>query len=193
MRKNESGFGIVEIIVIIVVVVALAGLGWYILQGNRVTTTPSQTTTAPQETPAKQTLAIAEWNIGAKNNTDYTLQYKVSADQRYAYFTAAQLTAATGSGACGIDVVNGAQMSGAGRIARYLNGDKVGEYPHLTVQELAASFAADPTLKDRYTQVGPYYYFYFSPQAACSDKELDMQEKVNIAVSQLMPTLDSVN
>ncbi len=193
MRKYESGFGVVGILISIVVVAGLVAGGWYVWQRNQAAP-PAPQTIAPQEaTPAKQTLVIAEWNIGAKNNSDYTLVYKISADRRYAYFTANELTTATGSVTCGIDVVNGAQMSGGGRIARYLTGEKTGEYPTLTAQELVARFAADPVLKDNYTQVGPYHYFYFGPQGPCSGKELDMQQKVNTVVNALIPTLDSVN
>lgn len=199
-KNRESGFGLIEAIIVIVIVAAIGVGGWYVWQKNQERSSPTaqQTTTTSNETASsiaadKQTFAIAEWNIDAKNKSAYELRYKMSSDKRYAYFTATALTAATSSDACGIEMINGVQMSGGGRIARYTADEKTAEYPDMTAQALAAYYDKDTTLKDKYTKVGAYYYFYITPQGACSDKSLDLQEKVNVAVNGLMSTFSAKN
>jgi len=198
-NKKQAGFGVVEVIIVVVIVAAIAVGGWYVWQKNQEATAPatqqatgtSETSDASQ-TPDSDTLTIAEWNIDAKNTSSYTLQYKVTSDKRYAYFTATELTAATGSEACGIGVVNGEQMGGA-RIARFTADEKLPEPADMTAKELAASYDKDPTLKDFYKQLGVYYYFYNPPQGICSEKEVDLQEKVFAAVKALVPTFTAKN
>lgn len=200
-NKNELGFGLVEVIIALVVLALISVGGWFIWQQNQEKEKPAsseQTTSASDESvsPApvdKQTFTIAEWGIDAKNTSAYELKYKLSDNKRYAYFTATELTAATSSDACGIEIIDNVQMSGAGRIARYTANEKTAEYPDMTAQALAASYDNDATLKHLYIKVGAYYYFYVPPQGACSNKSLDLQEKVNEATNGILSTFSVKN
>src|SRR5688500_13295388 len=98
MRKRESGFGVVEIILVVVVVWVLGVMAWLVWQRSQTPSTTTQTTTTPTETTsdlpatvAPQTFRITEWNVTAKNTSTYSLQYKSTSDNRYADFTAKEL------------------------------------------------------------------------------------------------------
>lgn len=189
MRKRESGFGVVEIILVVVVVGLLGVMGWLVWQRSQTPSTTTQTTTTPAETatdsPAivdPQTFRITEWNVTAKNTSTYALQYKITSDNRYADFTAKELIDATG--ACPVE------NAPSGRIARYA-ANEVATGPgmtQMTATERAQQYESDPELKDRYKKVGDYYYFFIAPQGACSEKEIPLQDNVTMAVHDLLRT-----
>jgi hypothetical protein len=85
-RKNESGFGAVEIIVVVAIVILIIAVGW-LIKDNSKTKTPTTTTSTtksvtsepPQSNPALvlQRQEYVDNYIGASNK-DYTAAYYTS-------------------------------------------------------------------------------------------------------------------
>jgi hypothetical protein len=164
-------------------------MGWLVWQRSQTPSTttqnvtPVETATDSPATVDPQAFRLTEWGVTAKNTSAYTLQYKITSDNRYADFTAKELIDATG--ACPVE------NAPSGRIARYAANETVtdpGAASTMTATERAAAYEANAELKDHYKKVGDYYYFFIPPQAACSEQETQMQENVTAAVHDLLKT-----
>lgn len=73
MKKNEKGFGAVEILIVLVIVGLIGGTGWYVLRGKNKITKPSETSnTHKTESQASQTKKSVENNT-ASNKIDTSI------------------------------------------------------------------------------------------------------------------------
>jgi type II secretory pathway pseudopilin PulG len=173
-ENNQSGFGIVELLVVVVAVVVLCGAGWFVYQHNRTKATsadasdtqPTQTTSkqssttskSPAQVSATTVVQIPELGIQITvPNSIQDLTYKVGTatlhdgrSETYAEFSTASLAAA--------DANCGTNFGPLGSLAKIS-----GQYP-TTFDD------SDPPIE--YGQFVKQFSTYFIsasyPQAACS-------------------------
>jgi prepilin-type N-terminal cleavage/methylation domain-containing protein len=208
-KRNQSGYSIIEVLIVVLVVAALAGSGIVFYQRHNPisaknsaatitiqTTTPSKstTTTHPAQTTS-QYFTITEWGIKAKPDDTFTLRYKIwPSAPNIADFTSDQLTSASSNPGCGIGLTPGDTTDttgnhGGGVIMRLLPTDVV----HDLVGDNSSSgtaeqFASNPqyaAFKSDIVKAGSYYYVYYHEQGPCADTGF-VQENTESAVKNLL-------
>ena len=82
LKQNESGFSVVEVVLVLVIVVLLGVVGWFVYK-NQKKTTPSTTTTVntTASTPAKTTTTpVVDPYAGWKSYSRYGVTFKYPSD-----------------------------------------------------------------------------------------------------------------
>jgi len=193
LASNQSGFNIVEAIVVVAVVGVIGAAGWFAVlhnkakptnaaagTGNHATTQQSNTTPTPPPSTTNY-LVIKEWNVRVPYSGSLKLTYTMSSDDRTAYFSSDQLTALSSD--C---------IGEGGRVVRYASTDKVSEGPAdantPTAQQAFAN--ADPST---HGHVADYYYVFGHAQSGCGDVSTTaaLQAQTNDAVQALVPKLQA--
>ena len=70
--KNQSGFGVIEIIIVVIIIAVIGLLGWYVMSAQRKAAAPSavDTTNNSQTSGATKYLTIKEWGVKFSLTTD---------------------------------------------------------------------------------------------------------------------------
>lgn len=192
-KRNQSGFGVVEVLIIVLVIAALAGTIYAAYQRlkhtgakNSAATSQHQATTQPAQT-ATQYFTIKEWGVRAPYSGNLKLSYTLSSTSSgggSAVFSSDQLTAL--SNAC---------IGGGGAITRWAPYDQVSEGPPDANTPTAANFFAgkDPSTFP-YAHIGNYYYMFVHVQGGCSDLNTTgaLQSQTNNAVKALVVNLQAI-
>lgn len=191
MKKLQSGFTVVEGLLILVIVGLLGGTGWYVWSSNKqvnknldsATNTSQSSPTAKKASPvSQQDFVIKEWGVHAKILTPLTLEYRMTDGNIAADFSSKELDASADS------CVDGGY--GGFIVREKANEDHHAGDDGAPTGQTAAEYAK--TLKPGdYGHVGDYYFFYTAPQGACSaDKHSqDLQGQTHDAVLGLLPKL----
>src|SRR6266536_1895610 len=152
-REHQSGFSIVEAVVIVAAIGIICAAGWFVYQHNRPKatnaasntnqTTNSQTTTTPTQTTTYFT--ITEWGVRAPYSGSLKLSYKMSSDKRTATFSSDQLTALSSD--C---------VGYGGALVRWAKDDLVSEGTPTANTPTAASYFAGKG-QSTYAHIADYY------------------------------------
>lgn len=197
MKKiTNSGFAVIELFLVLILLAILGFTGLYVVHARNnsnktldaakstantsTATTPKKTATATSTTAptSKQKyLTITEWGVKIPYGTDYTFSYSLTG--AYAGVTTDQLLAA--------DTNCSAAQAALGLIQRATANDAVEEDGTTAAQAAAAGVAN--------AHIGQYYYFYSSPQSACSDNSSTrtMQTAGQTELKALVPLTESAN
>lgn len=198
MRINQKGLAVIEGILILAIVGIIAGAGYFVYQAQNKAkdTLDKASQTSQSAIPKKKTastttpksLELKEWKVKGSYDSKVSLTYELTAEgdsslPSYIYFSSHEL-----------DAVGPMCVGGhyGGAIDRYKSndhfmlGDSSSEDSGKTAAEYAATLDAGS-----YGHVGDYYYFYQSPQAACSDSPgaQDTQGDTQKAVKQFISSL----
>lgn len=74
LSKSELGFGTVEIILVIIILALIGVVGWFVYKNQNKTTTSSNTTTGPVNTPTTVD-PYADWTAYSSSDGQYSLKY----------------------------------------------------------------------------------------------------------------------
>ncbi len=192
LHTNQSGFTLIETILVLVIVVAIAGVGLFVWHSKQVadkTLAPTHSTnptfknnakgksaetgtnaakpSTPASTPTSY-FAITQWHIRAPYSGSLTLEYQQnSSNPDEMMVSSAQLNAGGPSTCTTAD-------GGAGYIGRYAPTDEVA--PGETAQQYVnQNFAAANSQPPAYAKIGNYYYIYSDASNDCSDTALQTQ------------------
>ncbi len=191
--RNESGFSVIELLLVIIIVILLGFIGWYIYHtDHRATSNNTATTSKTASTTSKKSVSyftISQWGVRAPYSGDLTLEYTISNSngQTYASLSSAQLDAS--DPAC--------QSAGnyGGVIERYASSDMVqnadGSNSGLTPSQY---FSQNDISNSEYSHVGNYYYWYIHSQAACGSSQTsqNIQTETDSAFEVLVHDLSAV-
>jgi prepilin-type N-terminal cleavage/methylation domain-containing protein len=184
LNQNNKGFGVVELLMAVVIVALVATVGYMAYKNHQkpvVTPTTASTNKTTPKTATAQTatsyFTIKEWGIRSPYSGSLTLSYVIK-DNKYAYFSSKQLTAADAN--C---------VGRGGAFSRYLPNDSINDGG--STETAAQSAAAFPAL---YKLINGYYYSFSHDQAACSDNQsaTDLQSQTNDAAKALISGLVAV-
>lgn len=157
LRKNQSGFSPVEIILVIGLLIALVAVGWLVYDRQQSKKDSVSTTSQQQEVPhggdesglgdadtapADTYLSIKEWGV----------KIPVSGDISDAYYAMNEGFLYLSKGAYK-NTGCAAESGGLGVITRFSESEKNNE--------------ANSPLVSSAVKINGYYYAYISPQAAC--------------------------
>jgi len=170
MKKidNESGFSVVELLLVIIIVILLGFIGWYIYHTDHKATPSNTTTSKTASSSSKKSVSyftITQWGVRAPYSGSLTLEYTISTSggQSYAILSSSQLDAS--DPAC--------QSAGnyGGIITRYASTDIVQDEGGSSGLTPSQYFSQYDISSAEYSHVGNYYYLYTHPQAACSSSQ----------------------
>lgn len=166
MNKTQTGFALIEGLLIILILAIIGFGGYYVWNTQKnvdktsketVNTSQSAATTSSSD----KLFVIKEWGIKGPNSASVHLKYKIGdfAGHPAAEFTSEELLAAGGSDCA----------SGGGVITQYSSSDKNElnvTNPDQTIEQGAIS--GDIAY---YSLVGNKYYVFHGPQAGCGDPD----------------------
>ena len=177
MKKNQKGFGAVEIILIIVIIGILGFVGWYVWNAQKKTNTsldnasksqpePQKATPKSSTTPDASYLKVSEWGIKMAIPSELTsVTYTIDKDTLVINSNQQKALTTCGSG-FNPQIMWGLYREAAGSLQNS-DGSKMTD--------------ADANKNPAYKHVGAYYYHRKYPPIGCETE------------SQKMDTLDGAN
>jgi hypothetical protein len=178
MKKTQSGFSLVEGLLIILILAIIGFGGYYVWHTQKQTdktldtaVTTSQKAASNSQALAQKYLTIPEWGVKGAYQSDVDLTYKITSDdlgETWAQISSKQLKEAAPQ--CDEQ----SQMGGI--IVRVKEGvDLRGPAGQDTGQTVEQAISGG--VLSEYSHVGSYYYYFEHPQAACdvSQKSVDVQ------------------
>jgi hypothetical protein len=193
MKNKQTGFAVIDTLLILVIIAIVAGTGYYVLHsksqvGSSLSNADnsSQSQAVPKKTVASKNsttdnssqkyTVIKEWGVRASYSGTDTITYKMEAGNRLATFVSANLTKAYPD----------CSTMGAGQVMRFSPSDPAyadGTGP--TVKEYSKQYPSD------YTIVKGYYYRFAHDQAACAS-DASQQNQANTEVSDLVKSFEPI-
>ncbi|HUD07785.1 MAG TPA: prepilin-type N-terminal cleavage/methylation domain-containing protein [Candidatus Saccharimonadales bacterium] len=182
--KNESGFSVIEVLIVIVIIALIGIAGWLVYKHEHkvpVTTNSSVSTATNKSSPQNTNyFTISQWNIRAPYSGSLTLQYQpVAGNPNLMNVSSTQLNAG-GPSIC--TTADGA----VGNIGKYLPTDDIPTEgpPAETAQQYVETYPSEAY----YAKVGNYYYIYFGGQLnSCNN--LTLQTQTLDAFESIVPKL----
>lgn len=171
MKKinNQSGFGVIEVLLTIIVVILLVFVGWYIYHTDHKNTASTSSSTKSSSNSTAKTVnyfTITQWGVRAPYSGKLTLSYTIST---IGGLTGANLTSAQ-LNSSGSACLSGSNYGGV--IIRYASTDMVqnadGSNSGLTPSEY---FTQNNISSSTYAHIGNYYYWYIHPQGVCGSSQ----------------------
>jgi len=189
-KPKQSGFSVLEALIIILVIAVLAGTSYVAYQRlknvrakNSASTSQSQAT-PPLAQTTTQYFTIKEWGVRAPYAGSLKLSYTISSEGKSARFSSDQLT-----------ILSSDCMGRGGWIERWASTDKVSEGPpDANTPTAEQAFAGKDPAAVPYAHIGNYYYTFHHDQAACGDLNTTaaLQSQTNDAVKALVPNLQAI-
>jgi Tfp pilus assembly protein PilV len=174
MKKTQSGFALVESLLIILILVIIGFGGYYVWHTQKQTDKTLDTAAATSQKAAQtesnnaatlKYLTIPEWGVKGAYTGNVDLTYKITSDdigETWAQLSSKQLKAAAP------ECDEQSQMGGI--IVRIHKGEDLrgpaGQDTGQTVDEAVGS-----QVLTEFSLVGDYYYYFEHPQAACSTSQ----------------------
>ena len=167
LKKNESGFSVVEVVLVLVVIALIGTVGWLVYRNTTTAYTKSITkkipTTSPTKTSNIKYLTITQWGIKAPYTSSDTLSYVINSNNP----TLATIISKYMKDTYGCTGTNNLP-SGAGSISEY-NANDTAQVMSTTPETYAQLALQEPA---DYKQIGTYVYGFNHDQAACSNQAL---------------------
>lgn len=162
MNKKQSGFAVLESLLILIIITVIGGVGWYAVHTKHQTDKilaqsekTSQSTPVNSKNSAQKYLNIKEWSV--------RVPYSGSDTYTYRYDSAHPDSLEIQSGELA-DKYNCSE-EGAGIMGRFLPTDQIGL--GVDGDPTAQQYAKDNP--GTYFKVGDYYYSWTHDQAPCSE------------------------
>jgi len=187
MRKNQSGFSIIEILIVVVILGLIGGAGWYAwhatnksahpVSSPKTNTSKGTNQTPPVSSPANtnqpvQTTYTPKPLVADFSISSWGVKFKVAQDLNKLTYevTGSDTIGFAYSGWESLDPNCAASKGGAGFLRRY--------------DERSLSSEDSESIKERAdTKLGNYYYIYEAPQAPCSSNQHIMDEQTSTQFS----------
>jgi len=197
MKKTQSGFALVEGLLIILILAIIGFGGYYVWHAQKDTNKTLDTATATSNKTAQAVsnnsisqkyLTIPEWGVKGPYQSDVDLTYKLTSDdvgEVWAQISSKQLKEAAPQ--CDEE----SQMGGI--IVRIHKGEDLrGPAGQDTGQTVDAAVGSQ--VLTEFSLVGDYYYYFEHPQAACStsQKATDIQGSTLDAVKEAAKNLKAL-
>ena len=196
MNNNQSGFAILEALLILVIVAVISGVGWYAVHTKHQTDkilaqsekTSQSVPLSAQKTSAPQDyINIREWGVKLKTS-DITRDaiYKV-VNEHTAYLTTGAYE----------NVAPGCALNGkTGSLIRGKAGYEVVGPGSYTIENSGTSYVNDAgqTVQQNPVKVGEYYFMWSGPQAPCfnpNTANLSQMDRYQKALSDLAYTVQA--
>lgn len=189
MKKTQTGFAVLEGLLILVIVAIIGGTGYYVWHSKSQTdknldnasstnqVTPTKDSTKKTNTNVAvsgNSIDIKEWGVKASYSENSTLIYKITSQGNGVW---AQLSSKE---MYDMDPDCDASSQMAGIIVRQKTGSDLANPDGSDSGETIDSAVKDGTVS-LYSKVGDYYYWYQSPQAACGDIDPSIQTTAKAA------------